>query len=124
MALLILFLLIITSCSVTAVSARNLITSHHAILCLSPINLEEANQPQIAASGEKEMGCMSMEAGVRVVMQGDQGITGPLRVRLYPNGVSLGLTVWGFASAFSESDGTILFFPAVRASYGHESSRH
>ena len=85
------------------------ITAPDAVLCLSPDNLDAANQPAVAQNQMvlRAMGCLRAESGVRArVMDSTGAVVGePLQVRFYPAGMSRGIILWGLPSAFVTQDG-------------------
>ena len=67
------------SATTSAAAPQDLVTADQAVLCLSPVNLEEATQPQIARSLEllKELNCLRVGSGIRVTIMGSQESNGP-----------------------------------------------
>jgi hypothetical protein len=93
-----------------------LVTADDAVLCLSPIDLNEATQSEVAKSQDllKKLGCLRVGSGIRVTMMGGQEGKSPWHVRLYPIGISGGVALWGFPYSFTAADGTKLV-PVVQA---------
>jgi len=84
-----------------------LVTAPDAILCVSPENLDVANQRQVAASLTvlRAMGCIRIENGIRTRLLEGADVQRPWRVRLYPVGISNGVELWGMPSSFTTPDG-------------------
>src|SRR3954453_11559212 len=83
-----------------------LVTATDAILCVSPDNLDVANQAQVARSLTvlRGMGCIRIEDGIRTRLLEGSDIRRPWRVRLYPVGISGGVELWGLPSSFTTPD--------------------
>ena len=85
---------------------NEVMTGPDAILCLSPNNVAAANNPTVSRSQPalRAMGCIRVEAGIRSRLLETASMSGPVRVRFYPTGISAGLTMWALPSSFLASD--------------------
>jgi hypothetical protein len=95
--------------SVSAAMAEppdELMTAPNAILCVSPDNLDTANQPPVARSQLvlRAMGCIRTETGIRTRLLEGSDVQRPWRVRFYPTGISGGVELWGLPSSFTTPD--------------------
>jgi hypothetical protein len=92
------------------------ITTQNAILCVDPGNLHIANEPTIAESliVLRAMGCVRIGSGARTRLLEEPELDGPWRIRLYPEGISRGVMLWGLSSAFTTPGGS-KFRPTERA---------
>ena len=105
-------LLAMVSAIVASVSAARaepadeLMTAQNAILCVSPDNLETANQVSVAKSQPvlRAMGCLRAETGIRTRLLEGSDVQRPWRVRFYPTGISSGVELWGLPSSFTTPD--------------------
>ena len=92
-----------------------LFTAPDAVLCLSPDNLDVANQPAVANSETvlRSMGCLRTGSGVRTRLMDSTAVPAgnPLRVRFYPAGISGGIMLWALPSAFTSPIGTHIPLP-------------
>jgi hypothetical protein len=86
--------------------ADELMTAQNAILCVSPNNLETANQTSVAKSQPvlRAMGCLRAETGIRTRLLEGSDVQRPWRVRFYPTGISGGVELWGLSSSFTTPD--------------------
>ena len=93
--------------------ADELVTAQNAILCVSPDNLDTANQSSVAKSQLvlRAMGCIRTETGIRARLLEGSDVPRPWRVRFYPAGISGGVELWGLPSSFTmpNKDGFIPF---------------
>jgi len=85
---------------------EELLTAPNAILCVSPDNLDTANQSSVAKSQLvlRAMGCIRTETGIRARLLEGSDVPRPWRVRFYPAGISGGVELWGLPSSFTMPD--------------------
>jgi hypothetical protein len=94
----------------TSAAPIHVATAQNAILCLGPADLEQAHRPAIAKSQVRlrSLRCMRTEPGIPITVLDGPRIGGPWRVRVFPQGISGGVTMWGYPSAFVAPDGSQL----------------
>jgi len=100
------FTLFLAAASEAVAEPRELVTAPGAILCLSPDNLDQANVPSIAKTQNQLRGlsCMRTHFGIPTTLLDDSAADGSWRVRLRPQGISGGVTMWGRPSSFAQAD--------------------
>lgn len=102
--------------SAMAETPDEVVTAPNAILCVSPGNLDIANQPAVGESQLvlRAMGCLRTESGIRTRLLEPPDLNHPWRVRFYPAGISGGVVLWGLPSSFTTPD-RLKLIPARRA---------
>lgn len=101
------FLAIILAATVSQATAtpKELLTGDNAILCLSASSLPEASRPPNSQQRLRSLSCVRMIPGVPLtVLEGDS-VDGPWKISLRPQGISGGVTFYGFPSSFALPDG-------------------
>lgn len=100
--------------SALSVEPRELVTAADAVLCLSADSLDAATGRMVRSQDRlRGLGCLRSPAGVpATLLSGSEG-GGIWSVRFQPQGMSGGITLWGWRSAFTLPDGTPL--PTVKA---------
>ena len=108
MRALILILALTATAAQAAPERRELVTAANAILCLSPGNLTQASQPEIAQSQQRlrNLRCMRTEPGIPLTLI-EQSAAG-WKISFRPQGIPGGITLWGRAKSFTTPDGTPL----------------
>lgn len=86
------------------------LTDKHAILCISPLKLDEGHKAVIAQDTRwlESLGCKVFNAGISVIRIRPymfESVSEPWQVRVRPKGES-GSTLWGYFFAFTLPDGT------------------
>ena len=102
--------LFLAAASEAAAEQKELVTAPNAILCLSPDNLDEASVPPIAKDQDllRGLGCMRTHSGIPTTLLDGPETGGSWRVRVRPQGISGGVTMWGRPSLFARPDGSQL----------------
>jgi hypothetical protein len=102
--------LFVAVASEAAAEPKELITAPHAILCLGPDNLDDANRPPIAKDQNllRGLGCMRTHSGIPATLLDGAETGGSWKVRVRPQGISGGVTMWGRPSSFTLPAGSQL----------------
>ena len=105
-------ILIVTASSAAAAEPKELATAPDAVLCLSADSLAGAGR--VARNHDKsqdrlrDLGCLRSPAGVPATLLSGTDGEGIWSVRYRPQGMSGGITLLGWPSAFTLPDGTPL----------------